>query len=465
MTGAQETSLGGGRYRLDRPIGRGGRSVVWRAWDYQLGLWRAVKVLDDRHVYLAEQREHFEADARQVAMLEHRNIVRVVDVGRERGVPFVVMDLVEGGSLSRRIQRHGPLPPLLAVAALVEVCNGLAHAHAYGLLHREVKPQNVLVGPDQVPRLTDFGGMRMEGLSPSFLAPEQRAGRRVDQRADVYGAGALLYVLVTGERPDELHALPQSAAPDFQTLPPPLQSLIIAATSPEPSRRPQSIEELAQALRGVRSSLPAIPTDTQHLHVPMAELPVIAVAGLLLPSGTTVAPSPPRPPAPRARTQMSPMMTAIMGAVMTLAGLLMVLAMVLGVVAAYLVREAQLEEAQAGRPPAPAPAVIPAPAPLPVAAPAPVPEPVPVVEPAPVPEPVVVPEPVPEPAPAPVPAPVVVAPAPVVVPVPTPAPAPAPAPLPAPVAVVPAPAPTPAPSDLRSPEDAPRSSQLELPKR
>jgi hypothetical protein len=205
----------GNRYRLDHLIGRGGMATVWSATDTVLGRPVAVKRL---HLGLLADEEHserFRREAMLVARLSHPNLVHLLDRGEDPEGPYLVMELVEGENLKSRIRREGALPPEEAARICARVANALAYAHAQGVVHRDIKAQNVLLTSDGTVKLADFGIARLieteagEGLtrtdmllgSADYLSPEQADGRPVDARTDVYSLGILLYECLTGVLP------------------------------------------------------------------------------------------------------------------------------------------------------------------------------------------------------------------------------------------------------------------------
>jgi eukaryotic-like serine/threonine-protein kinase len=201
------------RYELEELVGAGGMSSVYKAHDTLLERNVALKIL---HAQYSEDEEYvarFRHEARAVAQLSHPNIVTVIDRGEEGGRQFIVFEYVEGENLKELLDRNGPLPVRRAIELTLEVAEGLAFAHAQGLVHRDVKPQNVLVTNDGEAKVTDFGiarsldvehGMTQTGTvlgTSNYIAPEQASGRRVDAHTDVYSLGAVLYELLTGEVP------------------------------------------------------------------------------------------------------------------------------------------------------------------------------------------------------------------------------------------------------------------------
>ncbi|MCW8141818.1 MAG: serine/threonine protein kinase, partial [Planctomycetota bacterium] len=201
-----------GGYRVLRELGRGGMGVVYLAESLALRRQVALKVLTPGGD--VEAVERFQLEARAVARLRHPHVVGVHEVGRDGPRWFLAMDLVDGESLRARVQRDGPLAPEDAARLLEPIARALHHAHGAGLLHRDVKPHNVLVARDGTPLLADFGlakdvgadGVTVTGEvmgTPAYMAPEQATAdhARVDRRADVYALGATLYEALTGRPP------------------------------------------------------------------------------------------------------------------------------------------------------------------------------------------------------------------------------------------------------------------------
>jgi serine/threonine protein kinase len=204
-------SLAGGRYRLDRPLGGGGMATVYLGHDTGLDREVAVKVLAAELADEADVRARFVREARLAARLSHVNVVAVYDSGEEDGIPFIVMECVPGETLAARLTR-GTLPADEAVDVGVQACAGLEHAHAAGLVHRDVKPANLLLREDGTVKIADFGIARAAEASrvtaagailgtAAYLAPEQAAGGEVTPAADVYALGAVLYESLTGRPP------------------------------------------------------------------------------------------------------------------------------------------------------------------------------------------------------------------------------------------------------------------------
>ena len=202
-----------GRFRIERLLGRGGMSSVWEAYDEELGRPVAVKLLHARRLESADAVDRFEREARTLALLAHPGIVTVIDRGENDGRPFIVCELVDGRDLHERIALAGPPPASReALAIAVQVAAALAYAHARGVIHRDVKPHNVLLTEDGHAKLTDFGIARVLDApaltdpgrvlgTGDYVAPEQAQGRPLDGRADIYALGVMLYHCLTGVPP------------------------------------------------------------------------------------------------------------------------------------------------------------------------------------------------------------------------------------------------------------------------
>jgi eukaryotic-like serine/threonine-protein kinase len=200
------------RYRLESKLGSGGMSTVYLARDITLERWVAVKVMHREMSDQPDQIERFRREARAVAQLSHPNVVSVIDAGEDGGYPYIVFEYVDGETLKQRIERVGPLPVDEATAYAIEIGRGLAAAHSRRLVHRDVKPQNVLIDPEGRAKVTDFGiarSLEADGLTQTgrvlgttdYVSPEQAMGRGVDARTDVYSLGVLLYEMLTGHVP------------------------------------------------------------------------------------------------------------------------------------------------------------------------------------------------------------------------------------------------------------------------
>jgi serine/threonine protein kinase len=205
------TSLNG-RYRLEARIGSGGMSTVYRAFDGTLERQVAVKLMNREVASDSDQLERFRREARAIAQLSHPHVVGVIDAGEDDGRPYIVLEYVEGETLKERIRRHGRLPIPEAVAYAIEIARALGAAHARHIIHRDVKPQNVLIDQEGTAKVTDFGiartleedGLTADGRvlgTTDYVSPEQALGQHVTGQSDLYSLGIVLYEMLTGEVP------------------------------------------------------------------------------------------------------------------------------------------------------------------------------------------------------------------------------------------------------------------------
>src|SRR5437660_10292074 len=201
-----------GRYRLEARIGAGGMSTVYRAFDETLERQVAIKLLNREVTSDSDELERFRREARAVAQLSHPHIVGVIDAGEDAGRPYIVVEYVEGETLKDRIRRLGRLPVTEAVAYAIEIARALGAAHARHIVHRDVKPQNVLIDEEGSAKVTDFGIARTldeEGLTvdgrvlgtTDYVSPEQALGRPVTGQSDLCSLGVVLYEMLTGDVP------------------------------------------------------------------------------------------------------------------------------------------------------------------------------------------------------------------------------------------------------------------------
>ncbi len=259
-----------GRYRLESKLGSGGMSTVYLALDQVLDRPVAVKLLHREISDQADQLERFRREARAAARLSHPNLVSVIDAGEDEGRPYIVFEYIEGRTLKRRIQDEGGLPIDEAVAYAIEIGRGLTAAHARKLVHRDVKPQNVLIDPDGRAKVTDFGiarSLESEGLTATgrvlgttdYVSPEQAMGENVDERSDVYSLGVVLYEMLVGDVPFRAETQVGVAMkhvneplPDVQTRRPEVSAAVAAvidkATTKDPRDRYSTVAEMVRDL-------------------------------------------------------------------------------------------------------------------------------------------------------------------------------------------------------------------------
>jgi serine/threonine-protein kinase len=224
-----------GRYRLTAVLGAGGMATVYRARDERLDREVALKALSPNLAADETVARRFEREARALAAVSHPAVVAVYDVGEERGEMWFVMELVEGDTLADKLEREGPLAPTDAVPVLVSTAQGLGALHAEGLIHRDVKPHNVLLTEGGTAKLADFGVVRGSAASDltapgttlgtlAYLAPEVLAGEPATPASDVYALGAVAYEALTGRRPYPADTI--TGLVDAQAGPPPAPSVV-----------------------------------------------------------------------------------------------------------------------------------------------------------------------------------------------------------------------------------------------
>jgi eukaryotic-like serine/threonine-protein kinase len=291
------------RYELGPVLGQGGMARVYRGLDRQLRRQVAIKVLAPPFDRDREFVERFQREARAAAGLSHPNIVAVFDSGSDDGTHFIVTELVEGETLADRLGRDGSMPQAEAVAVAVDIARALAAAHERGLIHRDIKPGNVMLPPDGRVKVVDFGIARAAGSdtltntgvvlgSTAYLSPEQASGQPVDERADLYALGCVLYEMLTGRVPFSAdtpiatmyrHVNEDPPPPStFAPIPSELEDIVMRALEKDPKRRFASASELEAALLAVPLARGG---DTMQLEPAAAETQPVgrvgAVAGAI----------------------------------------------------------------------------------------------------------------------------------------------------------------------------------------
>ena len=263
------------RYRVDRRIGEGGMAEVYLGHDLLLNRAVAVKVMRPHHAADPVFRTRFEREAIAVAGLTHPNIVEIFDVGEENGRPYFVMEFVRGDTLKTVIVQEGPFAPDDVAALLEQVCSALDCAHEQGIVHRDVKPQNILVTPDGVVKVLDFGiakdvhdGHLTEvgnGLGTvQYVSPEQANGLMATPSSDVYSLGVVAFEMLTGRLPFEadspvatamlhVHEPPRPPSTVFPHVPPQVDGIVLRALEKNPTRRFQTAGAFAQAMTDWRT--------------------------------------------------------------------------------------------------------------------------------------------------------------------------------------------------------------------
>jgi eukaryotic-like serine/threonine-protein kinase len=313
-----------GRYRILRRLGSGGMANVYLAEDEELGRRVAIKILNDRHASDDSFVERFRREAKNAAGLSHPNIVSIYDRGEAEGTYYIAMEYLEGRSLKDRIVAEGPLPIPAAIEATRQVLRALGFAHRGGIVHRDVKPHNVLLAQDSAERrykVTDFGISRTSASqmteagsivgTAQYLSPEQARGAPVDQRSDIYSVGIVLYELLTGQLPftgetpleiamkhlSEIPKPPSSVRPEIS---PDLDMVVLRALAKDPDERFDSAEDMDAELARVASGS-AVTAETAD-----AATAVLAGEGIAESAPTMISRRPvvaPRPPQRQYREQ------------------------------------------------------------------------------------------------------------------------------------------------------------------
>ncbi|MDW8300678.1 MAG: protein kinase, partial [Anaerolineae bacterium] len=331
-----------GQYLITGVLGSGGMATVYRAQQTSVKREVAVKVIETKLTRNPEFVKRFEREAQTVAALSHPHILKLFDFGNQDDLLYLVMELVSGGSLAARLRERGKLDAQEAAAYLEQVGKALDHAHARGVVHRDLKPQNILLDQDGNAILSDFGIARIAGEmtrmtgsgmamgTPSYMAPEQWYGREVDGRTDVYAMAVMAYELLTGELPFTGDTPPQLMFQHLNEAPPPLrrkrpdlpqslEKVLLKGMAKRPEARFQSASAFAEAFREALSGKTPKGVDVEAAQRPMTPL-----------EGTTVGITAPAPRPERRRSRL-PLIFS-----------LLVILVLLGVIALLLSRELQL---------------------------------------------------------------------------------------------------------------------------
>ncbi len=282
-----------GRYRVEAPIATGGMSTVYRGLDARLDRPVALKVMDARYARDEQFLTRFQREARSIARLRHPGLVAIHDQGNDATRPFLVMELIEGGTLRELLRERGPMPPHAVASVLRPVLGGLGVAHRAGLVHRDIKPENVLISDDGEVKLADFGLVRAiadAGITSTsvilgtaaYLSPEQVLGRSTGPCSDVYSAGVMTFELLTGRTPFtgdnplavanqrlDLDVPPPGSLIDG--VPPQFDAFVAHATARDPENRFPDASAMAAELDEIASELglpqfrvPAPHNSAQH---------------------------------------------------------------------------------------------------------------------------------------------------------------------------------------------------------
>src|SRR4051794_6593422 len=309
-----------GRYRVVRKLGTGGMANVYLAEDQELGRSVAIKMLDERHSQDEQFVERFRREAKNAAGLSHPNIVSIYDRGQAEGTYYIAMEYLEGRTLKELLITRGPTPMTVAIDYARQILSALGFAHRHGIVHRDIKPHNVVVGPDGRLKVTDFGIAR-SGTSQmtetgsiigtaQYLSPEQAKGAPVTPASDIYSVGIVLYEMLTGTVPftgdtpleiamKHLSTTPMPPSEKRHDVPHELDSIVLRALAKDPDDRYQSSEEMdADLARAARGQAAAPETEEAATRVLKGE-----GAAMLTSAPTAVtrrvnvgAPPPPYPP-------------------------------------------------------------------------------------------------------------------------------------------------------------------------
>ena len=273
-----------GRYRIERKLGAGGMADVYLAEDQELGRRVAIKILNDRHAADDSFIERFRREAKNAAGLSHPNIVSIYDRGEAEGTYYIAMEFLDGRSLKELIVGRGPAPIKVTIDYARQILAAVGFAHKHGIVHRDIKPHNVLVSPEGRLKVTDFGIAR-SGASQmtevgsiigtaQYLSPEQARGAPVDQTSDLYSVGVVLYEMLTGQVPftgdtpleiamKHLSEIPRPPSELRPEVPHDLDSVVLRALAKDPAERYQSAEEMDADLARIAEGLPVDPeTET-----------------------------------------------------------------------------------------------------------------------------------------------------------------------------------------------------------
>lgn len=264
------------RYVIDRPIARGGMATVYRCIDTRLGREVAAKVMHEQYVHDPVFRDRFRREARAMAQLSHPNLVNVYDFSAQGETIYLIMELITGGTLRELLNERGPMPPHAAAAVMRGMLTGLSVAHSKGMIHRDIKPDNVLIDSDHRVKLADFGLVRAAAEAShsseqivgtvSYLSPEQVDGSPMTPASDVYSAGILLFELLTGRTPfsgetplahayARIHADVPAPSQFIDGVPKLFDELVATATARQPADRFRDAQEFLTALDDVAQAL------------------------------------------------------------------------------------------------------------------------------------------------------------------------------------------------------------------
>jgi eukaryotic-like serine/threonine-protein kinase len=314
-----------GRYRIVRKLGAGGMANVYLAEDEDLGRRVAIKILNDRYANDDLFIERFRREAKSAAALSHPNIVSVYDRGEAEGTYYIAMEVIEGRSLKELIMTRGPLPIAQALAYTHEILDALRFAHRHGIIHRDIKPHNILIGERL--KVTDFGIARAGASqmteagsimgTAQYLSPEQARGAPVTASSDLYSAGIVLYEMLTGKVPfngdsaieiamKHLNDPPKPPSKIRPEIPDELDAVVLRALSKNPEDRYQTAEEFSEDLHRVEAGLPLAPETSEAATALLAGAALVGDGGSTEVLAGTAVTTPGGPPPPTTRRPPPP---------------------------------------------------------------------------------------------------------------------------------------------------------------
>lgn len=272
------------RYRLEEFVGKGGMALVFRANDLRTGHDVAVKVLRPEFNSDAEFLERFQREALAASKMSHHNIVNLLDVGEEDGYRYLVMEYMRGRTLKDIITEKGSLPEPVAGQIAIRILSALQHAHDNGIIHRDIKPQNILINAEGMVKVADFGIARVAGSntltkgdsvmgSVHYFSPEQARGEDVTAASDIYSVGVVMYEMLTGRVPfdgdtpvsialQHISAPPKAPSLLVDTISPAMEQVVLTAMSKEMRNRYRDAADMARAIRGALQNPQATDTST-----------------------------------------------------------------------------------------------------------------------------------------------------------------------------------------------------------
>jgi beta-lactam-binding protein with PASTA domain/predicted Ser/Thr protein kinase len=309
-----------GRYRILRKLGSGGMANVYLAEDEDLGRRVAIKILNDRYASDDSSNERFRREAKSAAGLSHPHIVAIYDRGEADGRPYIAMEVIEGRSLKEVIVASGSLPIQQAVMYAKQILNALRFAHRHGIIHRDIKPHNILLGAEDRLKVTDFGIARAGASqmteagsimgTAQYLSPEQARGAPVTAASDLYSVGVVLYEMLTGTTPFEgetpieiamkhLNEPPRPPSALRPEISPELDQIVLRALAKDAGERYQAAEEFSADLDRVEAGIPVAPETAAAATAILTALPATSATQVLKPEPGTRVLSPKPPPATR----------------------------------------------------------------------------------------------------------------------------------------------------------------------